>query len=155
MDSLLLRDAVLEDLPTLKEFEQEIIRAERPFDPTIRPDPINYYDLADYVAREDVKVVVAEVQGKLVASGYALRKKARHYLDHEDYAYLGYMYTKPEFRGKGIIQKLIEILKQWAKSQGLVEVRLTVYHENLPAIKAYEKSGFKSHLNEMRIRLNT
>ena len=155
MDSLLLRDAVLEDLPILKEFEQEIIRAERPFDPTIPPDPVNYYDLADYVAREDVKVVVAEVQGKLVASGYALRKKARHYLDHEDYAYLGYMYTKPEFRGKGIIQKLIEILKQWAKSQGLVEVRLTVYHENLPAIKAYEKSGFKSHLNEMRIRLNT
>ena len=154
MDNLLFRDAVLEDLPILKEFEQEIIMAERPFDPTIRPDPLSYYDLMDYVKRDDVKVVVAEVQGNLVASGYALRKKARHYLDHEDYAYLGYMYTKPEFRGNGIIQRLIENLKRWALEQGLYEVRLTVYQENVPAIKAYEKSGFKSHLNEMRIRLN-
>jgi GNAT superfamily N-acetyltransferase len=64
------------------------------------------------------------------------------------------MYTKPEFRGKGIIQKIIESLKKWALEQGLNEVRLTVYHDNIPAIKAYEKSGFKSHLNEMRIRLN-
>ena len=154
MDNLLFRDAVLADLPTLKEFEQEIIKAERPFDPTIRVDPVNYYDLMDYVKRDDVKVVVAEVQGNLVASGYALTKKARHYLDHEDYAYLGYMYTKPEFRGKGIIQELIKNLKAWALEQGLNEVRLTVYQENVPAIKAYEKSGFKSHLNEMRMRLN-
>jgi GNAT superfamily N-acetyltransferase len=154
MDNLLLRDAVLEDLPFLKEFEQEIIKAERPFDPTIRQDPVSYYDLKDYVLRKDVKVVVADVNGLLVASGYALTKKARHYLDHVDYAYLGYMYTKPEFRGKGIIQKIIESLKKWALEQGLNEVRLTVYHDNIPAIKAYEKSGFKSHLNEMRIRLN-
>ncbi len=153
MESLLLRDAVIEDLPALKEFEQEIISAERSFDPTIRPDPINYYNLADYVERDDVKVVVADVNYKLVASGYALKRKARHYLDHEDYAYLGFMYTTPDYRGKGIIQKVIDILKEWAKEQGLNEIRLTVYQDNLPAIRAYEKSGFKSHINEMRMRL--
>jgi len=153
MKDLLLRDAILEDLPVLQKFEQEIIVAERPFDPTIRPDPVNYYDLADYVERDDVKVVVAEINGNLVASGYALTKKARHYLDHEEYAYLGFMYTKPDYRGQGIIQKIIDVLKEWAKEQGLNEVRLTVYQDNLPAIKAYEKSGLKSHINEMRMRL--
>ncbi|WP_010519207.1 GNAT family N-acetyltransferase [Croceivirga radicis] len=153
MENVILRDARLEDLKTLKEFEQEIIRAERPFDPTIRPDPISYYNLEAYIKSQDVKVVVAEKDGQLVASGYALIKKARHYLDHDTYAFLGFMYTIPEVRGQGINAKIVAVLTQWAKKQGLEEVRLTVYQDNTPAIKAYEKSGFKSHINEMRLRL--
>ncbi|OQD41521.1 GNAT family N-acetyltransferase [Croceivirga radicis] len=153
MENVILRDARLEDLKTLKEFEQEIIRAERPFDPTIRPDPISYYNLEAYIKSQDVKVVVAEKDGQLVASGYALIKKARHYLDHDTYAFLGFMYTVPEVRGQGINAKIVAVLTQWAKKQGLEEVRLTVYQDNTPAIKAYEKSGFKSHINEMRLRL--
>lgn len=153
MENVILRDARLEDLKTLKEFEQEIIRAERPFDPTIRPDPISYYNLEAYIKSQDVKVVVAEKDGQLVASGYALIKNARHYLDHDTYAFLGFMYTVPEVRGQGINAKIVAVLTQWAKKQGLEEVRLTVYQDNTPAIKAYEKSGFKSHINEMRLRL--
>jgi len=153
MENILIRDAKLDDLETLLEFEQEIIKAERPFDPTIRQSPVSYYDLADYIERDDSKVMVAEVKGELVASGYALKRKARHYLDHEDYSYLGFMFCKPNYRGKGIIQKLIDELKVWSKEQGLLEVRLTVYQDNTPAVKAYEKSGFKSHINEMRLRL--
>ena len=154
MEDLLLRDAVLSDLPVLKEFEQEIIRAERPYDPTIRPDPVTYYDLRKYVLDDSIKVVVAEHGGQIVASGYALTKTARNYLDHSTYSYLGFMYTKPEYRGKGINGKIVEMLKEWSLSKGLFEIRLTVYHDNVGAIKAYEKTGFKSHLHEMRIRLN-
>ena len=153
MENVILRDARLEDLKTLKEFEQEIIRAERLFDPTIRPNPVSYYNLEAYIKSQDVKVVVAEKDGLLVASGYALIKKARHYLDHNTYAFLGFMYTIPEVRGQGINAKIVAVLTQWAKKQGLEEVRLTVYQDNTPAIKAYEKSGFKSHINEMRLRL--
>ena len=153
MENAHIRDAVPEDLPTLLAFEQELIKAERPFDPTIKPDPVNYYDIADYITSNDVKVAVALVGNTLVGSGYALRKKARPYLDHDDYAYLGFMYVEPEFRGKGINQLIIQYLKDWAHGQGLSEVRLTVYQDNLSAIKAYEKSGFKSHINEMRVRI--
>ena len=106
-----------------------------------------------YIKSQDVKVVVAEKDGQLVASGYALIKNARHYLDHDTYAFLGFMYTVPEVRGQGINAKIVAVLTQWAKKQGLEEVRLTVYQDNIPAIKAYEKSGFKSHINEMRLRL--
>ncbi|WP_343487739.1 GNAT family N-acetyltransferase [Allomuricauda sp. d1] len=154
MENVVVRDATLADLSYLKQFEQALIKAERPFDPTIHPDPVSYYDLENYVTDENVKVVVAEIANEIVASGYALRKKARHYLDHDDYGYLGFMYTKPSHRGKGINQKLTETLKKWCIDRGLVEIRLTVYHDNVPAIKAYEKSGFKSHINEMRLRLN-
>lgn len=150
---MIVRDAISEDLPTLKGFEQELIKAERPFDPTIREDPVSYYDLGEYVKRDDVKVVVAEVGGRVVSSGYAYAKPARTYLDHEFYAHLGFMYTLPEFRGKGINQKIVEALKEWARANNLIELRLTVYNENMPAIKAYNKAGFEEHLNEMRLRL--
>jgi len=153
MKRLIIREAELRDLPVLKAFEQELIKAERPFDPTIRPDPVSYYDLEEYVKSDAVKVVVAEVDGQIVSSGYAYAKAARTYLDHKEYAYLGFMYTKPEFRGKGINKNIVDTLKNWAREHNLPEVRLTVYGENLPAIKAYEKAGFKSHINEMRLRL--
>ena len=153
MEGLIIRDAILEDLPVLKAFEQELIKAERPFDPTIRQDPVSYYDLKEYVKSDSVKVVVAEMDGNLVSSGYAYAKPARTYLDHKEYAYLGFMYTKPEYRGRGFNQKIIEVLMDWARVNDLKEIRLTVYNENVPAIKAYEKVGFKEHLNEMRLRL--
>lgn len=86
-----------------------------------------------------------------MASGYAQIRKAKAYLDHEVFSYLGFMYTHPDFRRKGINKKVVDALVKWSKSKGIKEVRLTVYEENLGAIKAYEKVGFKKHLIEMRI----
>ncbi len=146
-----VRRANVHDLPILLQYEQGVIKAERPFDPTIQKDPINYYDLKALVQDEESCVAVAEVNGQVVASGFALVKKARHYLDHEDYAYLGFMFTENGFRGQGINAKIIDFLKDWAVQNGLKEIRLTVYCDNVPAIKAYEKVGFKKHMVEMRL----
>ncbi len=148
-----VRKATLADLDVLLGFEQEIIKAERPFDPTIDNDPVHYYDLAKMIADENAQVVVAEVDGRIVASGYAIPKRARHYLDHEYYAYLGFMYTHPEHRGMGVNALIVEELKIWSEKKGLMEIRLTVYDDNIPAIKAYEKVGFKKHIIEMRLDL--
>ncbi|WP_422350459.1 GNAT family N-acetyltransferase [Flagellimonas sp.] len=145
------RNARMEDLPILLDFEQQLIKAERPFDITIREDPVSYYDIKAMIDNDDACVLVIEHEGKIVASGYAITKRARHYLDHEFYAYLGFMYTHPNFRGKGLNARIIESLKQWADSKGLAEMRLTVYEDNIPAVKAYEKVGFKKHISEMRL----
>ena len=148
------RQATAEDLPVLLGFEQGLIRDERPFDPTIRPDPVTYYSLETLLDDADSHVAVAECQGEVVACGYATRKVPRHYLDHEAYAYFGFMYPLPQYRGKGINRQIMEVLKAWALEQGLLEIRLTVYRDNLPAIKAYEKTGFLEHIVEMRQRLS-
>ena len=149
--NVIFRNAVAADLPVLLSFEQEIIKAERPMDPTLPGDSVSYYDLGAMLADEDALVVVAEINGKLIASGYAIKKRARHYLDHEFYSYLGFMYTDSDYRGRGINAAIVERLKEWSLAKGLGEIRLTVYEENIPAIKAYEKVGFKKHLVEMRL----
>jgi len=146
-----IRTATMDDLPVLLNFEQEIIKAERPFDVTIKEGLISYYDIGEMIQDPKAQVVVAEVENKIVASGYAIAKKARHYLDHEFYAYLGFMYTDEDYRGMGINAMIVEELKNWSNQKGFKEIRLTVYNENLSAIKAYEKVGFKKHIIEMRL----
>jgi len=146
-----IRTATISDLPRLLEFEQGIIEAERPYDPTLDDDPISYYDLKELINLDTAEVVVAEVDGSIVSSGYAKIKKARHYLDHQYYCYLGFMFTLPSYRGYGINKAIVRKLTAWANTRGLQEIRLTVYEDNVSAIRAYEKVGFKKHMIEMRL----
>jgi ribosomal protein S18 acetylase RimI-like enzyme len=151
---MLIRKATIDDLPLLLQFEQGIISAERPFDSTLRPGAISYYDLKGFITSADVQVLVAEINGEIAGSGYArIKNNPDTYYDFEKYAYLGFMYVLPAHRGKGVNQAIIEELKKWVAEQGLVEIRLEVYSDNTGAIKAYEKVGFEKRMVEMRIRL--
>jgi len=154
MHKITTRTARTADLDILLTFEQGIITAERPFDPTLKEGEIHYYDLGQMIIAPDVEVIVAELDGEIVGSGYARVMTPKSYLKHPRYCFLGFMYTKPEHRGKGVNNKVLEALKTWALSQDITELRLEVYHQNQPALKAYEKAGFKGHLLEMRLGLD-
>lgn len=154
MSNILIRTAKITDLDQLFIFEQDLIKTERPFDPTLKSDPINYYDLKAMINAPHIELVIAEYENRIIASGYVRIEKSKHYLKHNHYAYLGFMYVLPEYRGRGINKQVLDHLKQWAASQGLTELRLEVYYKNISAIKAYEKFGFKSHMIEMRYNLD-
>ena len=151
MHQIIIRKAHANDLEKLLEFEQGIITAERPFDPTLRAEKINYYDIEKMISALDVEVLVAEIGSEIVGSGYARIETAKPYLNHLNYAYLGFMYTVADHRGKEINAKIIEALKKWCTLQNVFEMRLDVYNDNISAIKAYEKVGFKKHLVNMRM----
>jgi len=151
MGEITIRTATLSDLEVLLAFEQELIKAERPFDETIRKDPICYYDLKGMILDNEVAVIVAEKNNTIVSCGTAVIERARSYINHKEYANFGFMYTLPVYRGLGINRMILESLRIWALSKGFKEMRLTVYSDNIPAIKAYEKAGFVSHIIEMRI----
>ena len=151
MEGYHIREADLQDLPVLKKIEQAIVAYERPYDVTLDADPISYYDLGELIQSPDSAVLVVEHGGQVVSSGYAKKKKALPYLNHEFYAYLGFMYTVEAHRGKGVNLLLVEGLKDWAIAEGLNEIRLEVYDQNTSALTAYAKAGFKQHLVEMRL----
>jgi ribosomal protein S18 acetylase RimI-like enzyme len=153
MEQITTRTAMLADLDILLEFEQEIIQTERPFDPTLKDGHINYYDIAAMIQAPHIEVVVAEMNSEIIGSGYARIDDSKVYLKHTKHAYLGFMYVKPEYRGKGVNKKVIAALQRWATARGITEFKLDVYNDNLPAVKAYEKIGFKKHLTEMRMEL--
>lgn len=149
-----IRSARVSDLPVLMEFEQGIITAERPYDHTLRPDPISYYDIGAMIESDDAEVAVAEVGGRLVGSGYVIRKQSRHYVQPSEHAFIGFLYVDPEFRGQGINKQVLDHLFDWARHHDLPEVHLTVYPDNAPAIRAYEKVGFAPYILEMRRNLD-
>ena len=153
MNDITIREATLSDYDTLLRFEQGVIRAERPFDPTLADDPIHYYDIKELITAPHIHLVVAETGDEVIACGYARVEDAKPYLRHQKYSYLGFMYTEPRFRGQGVNQKIIDALKKWSLSSGISEMRLEVYAGNIIAQKAYEKAGFVSHMIEMRMGL--
>jgi RimJ/RimL family protein N-acetyltransferase len=149
-NAVIVRKALPADLDTLLRFEQGVIATERPFDSTLKTGKIHYYDLMGMINAPDVELLVAELDGALIGSGYARLEAAKHYLKHPIHAYLGFMWVEPEHRGMGVNQQIIDALTAWARSRNSNELRLDVYHENERAIKAYEKAGFSKNMINMR-----
>ena len=151
MTEVVYRPAVEADLVTLLAFEQGVIAAERPFNDTVKPGVVHYYDLATLIASDESLVVVAEHDGRAVGTGHASEKRSLGYLKHDRHAYLGLMYVEPEYRGQGIVQNIMTTLIEWARARGLTDYYLDVFTGNESAIQAYENFGFRKSLIEMKL----
>lgn len=51
--------------------------------------------------------------------------------------------TVPEFRRRGIVDKLLEKILEKGRNQGHRRAQINIYIGNIPAQRAYEKHGFK------------
>lgn len=60
------------------------------------------------------------------------------------------VYVKPEWRGLHIAEKLINSCILWANIREIVLVKLGVSAVNQPAIRCYERCGFKTYGTEPR-----
>ena len=149
-----IRKAKEIEINTLLDFEKSIIEVERHFDNTLKDSEIHYYDLIELINSEKAEVLVAVLNNEIVGSGYAKILPAKNYQKYNEYAYLGFMYVKPEFRGQGINRQILKKLIEWTKDKNLIEVRLQVYNENLTAKNAYLKAGFKANFLEMRMEIS-
>ena len=148
-----IRKATTEDLSILYEFEQGVLHAERPMDKTLKASKTYYYDIPNLISDLKVELVIAEINGVIAGCGYARIKQARDCFQFDQFSYLGFMFTKEDYRGKGVNKTIMNYLYDWSLSKGIYEVRLEVYPSNNAAIKAYEKVGMQATMNTMRIDL--
>jgi len=58
------------------------------------------------------------------------------------YWWIQSIYLLPGFRGRGLMQKLIQTVKQAARKEKALDLRLYVHKSNKRAIRAYRKTGF-------------
>lgn len=149
-----VRLATENDLDVLNKFMDGLVAAERPMDSTIKDGKVIYYDLSSFINSTNSVLYVVERNNEIVASGYAKIKIDRHYLKHDKYAYLGFMFVPVKHRGNGYNKLIIDALFKWCEKNNLDEIRLDVYNVNDSAIRAYEKAGFKKHLITMRLNKN-
>ena len=149
---LRIRQATLNDLEILLEFEQFLIDYERNLTSNIKDGHINYYDIESFIKKPDAVVIVAETNGEIIGSGYALIRSNKTYKTPDKYVYLGFMYVKEEHRGKGVNKRIMNELIKWGKKSGHHIFKLDVYSNNSSAINAYQKAGFKGE--ELNMILN-
>lgn len=146
---ILIRQANLEDVSILREFEQGVVEAERPFAANLKSGPVEYYDLPQLIESEQACLLVAEFAGKIVACGYARIEQDKPYFTPQQFAYLGFMYVAPEMRGMGVNQRILAALESWTLDQGVKMLKLDVYANNAAALRAYQKYGFEAQLLQM------
>lgn len=148
--SIKIRKAISKDLPVLLDFEQRLIAVERPMDISLEQHKkINYYDIGEFIKSDKAQVFVATSNSEIVGSGYGLIKLNKNHFAHKEHGYVGFMFVKNKFRGKGISKLVLNAIFDWFKTRNIIEVRLQVYEKNPSAIKAYEKVGFEKSLIEM------
>jgi ribosomal protein S18 acetylase RimI-like enzyme len=72
-------------------------------------------------------------------------KNILYKLTHEPFVdgWIGELYVKPEYRGRGLGKELINKAKQFFKDKGCRFVRLQVMNDNIESLNIYKKLGFK------------
>jgi len=149
-----IRQAGMPDLDILKDFQSKLVEFERPFDPTIKEGHAEYYNLENKLKSSNVLFLIAESGGKPAGCGFGEIMKSVKWSRHKYKGFVSMMFVEEEFRGKGIGGMIVERIVEWFRKKKIKDVRLQAYEENEAAVKAYMKSGFKSHIIEMRLELD-
>ena len=131
-----------EDLDDLMDLINSLVREDAFI---LREREVNRIEEAEWLAkklvgREKGELIhfVAEVDGKVVASAEIIKRRG-----HQKHVGILGIAVKSGCRRLGIGTKLIEVLLEEAKKQGLKVIILDVYEKNLPALNLYRKMGFK------------
>lgn len=96
---------------------------------------------------DESTIFVTEVKDRLIGMTGVMRNsspKTRHS------AWIWGVYVTPEWRGLHIAEELIRACLSWAQARGIVIAKLGVAAVNQPAIRCYERCGFKIYGTEPR-----
>lgn len=67
--------------------------------------------------------------------------------------WVGLLFVKPEYRGGGTGQQLLNEMKNYFISKNCTSIRLLVLSDNKHAVAVYEKNGFMHHDLEMTLKI--
>lgn len=157
MKNIDFRQALEKDRALLLHFEQNLITHERPFDPNLKVVDVLYYNM-DYLLHDPkvhfiVAIDISTNNDTPIACGYVkLLPNATNKYSDPYYGYVGFMYTEPAYRGKGIAQQILKRLIAWSEQQEVTQIVLEVYEKNQSAVRAYKKAGFETLTNLMLYR---
>lgn len=107
------------------------------------------------IADENVGLFVAEIGEKLVGSVHAIIRDTPAFpvFVPRCYAIVDSIVVDSEFQSRGIGEKLMTTMQEWAIAKGATSIELNVYEFNETAISFYERLGYKPFSRRMRKEL--
>ena len=117
--------------------------------------------MIDDINNMDGKIFVAEENGKITGfiQGVIIEHKKGddifYDLSHSPSkeGWVGLLFVKPEYRGGGTGQQLLDEMKNYFISKNCTSIRLLVLSDNKHAIAVYEKNSFMRHDLEMTLKV--
>lgn len=92
--------------------------------------------------RDDVTMLVASVDGDLVAFTTAEHRPAPPVFRRGDGVHVHELYVRPAYRRQGIATSLLTDVREWAAARGCEHLTLDVHVENDAARAFYREHGF-------------
>jgi diamine N-acetyltransferase len=110
------------------------------------------------IGKDQVQYMLDKFQSKYAISIQITEEGVRYFLIEEEGHYIGYIgvqskgeelflskiYIRADERGKGFGKKAVQFLEDIARKLKLKKISLTVNKNNIGAVKAYERMGFKN-----------
>lgn len=114
--------------------------------------------MADFYARqtelENARVLVAELEGKIVGFAYMQFEPIIYAELATKVAWLHDILVDPRLRGTGAGKKMIDAVAAEAKRFGANKVLLSVAAKNAEAQEFFARSGFRTTMHEMMLVLD-
>jgi len=162
MDSISIRPFEPEDRPGLIELARELQAAEASFyDRMKAPEEIGdwYVDYLLEACEEDEGQIFVATDGDALVGYAAVLTKvssedAVDEIEHT-YALVQDLAVSESFRGRGVGSQLLARSEDLARAAGARWLRLWVLTENAPAVRVYEKTGFKSLFSVLEKPIDT
>jgi RimJ/RimL family protein N-acetyltransferase len=110
-------------------------------------NPTKYWEELLSPHPDESTMFIGEFEERLIAMTGVMRgssPKTRHS------AWIWGVYVTPNWRGLHIAEEIIHTCFDWAKARGVVIAKLGVAAVNRPAIRCYERCGFKVYGTEPR-----
>jgi RimJ/RimL family protein N-acetyltransferase len=136
-----LRLSALQDSPTAFSMDYE----------KVLNQSIKHWEDMLIMNDQESTIFFAEHEGQLIGMTGIARgrsQKTRHSAD------VWGVYVTPEWRGMHIAEEMIKCCLAWATERNIVVARLGVTTINKPAIRCYERCGFKIYATETRALLH-
>ncbi len=145
-----IRDAVLEDIPSILELWKGLMDHHKELDTTFSRSADGHEKFAEFlkchIENEDSCMLVATDADNLVGYCMAGIEKYPPVLVREKYVGLLGMYVTETHRRCGIGQKLMETLRRYYEGKDIDRIEVKFSTANKPAEQFWTNMGFKSYL---------
>jgi ribosomal protein S18 acetylase RimI-like enzyme len=145
--ALAIRLATPEDITLVEELDRLSTSPTR----DIHRDMEKYFGSVDPSTHEHTFIFLAEIEGELAGKAELMLPPAE---DTRAVGYIKRVVVHPDFRGRGLAQRLMQHIIQFAHSEyHLKAIDLHVWEGNSAAIHLYEALGFALQHRELYYRL--
>ena len=153
-----IRKAKRDDIDRIVELNKQLTDYHRRLDKYYKPGSeikktFRKYLLEDIIGKRNTRVLVAEINGKIIGYFIGKIKKTKPIIVPKKVGRISDAFVEKEYRKSGIGRAMFRELIKWFKENKIKYVELSVHSKNEIGIKAWQKFGFKEFLKTMRLKI--